>query len=179
MTGCLTAVGGLSLLLCLQDDNGSQLHVKARLRRGGAARLPAPPAGEDRAEPAGPPGASANPLLILRGNPGPVVPVPSASDPNALLSLVQQFSSMQQNMFDQFQQTLVMLVQMMSTMHHEQVSLVQEELRQLRQVTEELQRLQEQARQTRRAILAAAATLFVEPGYAATPLTAAQRWSPS
>jgi len=31
---------------------------------------------------------------------------------------------------------------------------------------------QEQARQTRRAILAAAATLFVEPGYAATPLTA-------
>ncbi|WP_433089160.1 TetR/AcrR family transcriptional regulator [Dactylosporangium sp. CA-052675] len=33
-------------------------------------------------------------------------------------------------------------------------------------------RRQEQARQTRRAILAAAATLFVDPGYAATPLTA-------
>lgn len=33
-------------------------------------------------------------------------------------------------------------------------------------------RRQEQARQTRRAILAAAAKLFVEPGYAATPLTA-------
>src|SRR3982750_72003 len=31
---------------------------------------------------------------------------------------------------------------------------------------------QEQAQQTRRAILDAAATLFVEPGYAATPLTA-------
>ena len=31
---------------------------------------------------------------------------------------------------------------------------------------------QEQARQTRRAILDAAAILFVEPGYAATPLTA-------
>jgi TetR/AcrR family transcriptional regulator, regulator of autoinduction and epiphytic fitness len=31
---------------------------------------------------------------------------------------------------------------------------------------------QEQAQQTRRAILNAAATLFVEPGYAATPLTA-------
>jgi AcrR family transcriptional regulator len=31
---------------------------------------------------------------------------------------------------------------------------------------------QEQARQTRRAILEAAAALFVEPGYAATPLTA-------
>jgi AcrR family transcriptional regulator len=31
---------------------------------------------------------------------------------------------------------------------------------------------QEQARQTRRAILEAAAVLFVEPGYAATPLTA-------
>jgi TetR/AcrR family transcriptional regulator, regulator of autoinduction and epiphytic fitness len=31
---------------------------------------------------------------------------------------------------------------------------------------------QEQAQQTRRAILAAASTLFVEPGYAATPLTA-------
>jgi AcrR family transcriptional regulator len=33
-------------------------------------------------------------------------------------------------------------------------------------------RRQEQARQTRRAILDAAAVLFVEPGYAATPLTA-------
>ena len=33
-------------------------------------------------------------------------------------------------------------------------------------------RRQEQARQTRRAILDAAATLFVDPGYAATPLTA-------
>src|ERR1043165_2557889 len=31
---------------------------------------------------------------------------------------------------------------------------------------------QEQARQTRRAILDAAGALFVEPGYAATPLTA-------
>src|SRR3954452_284569 len=31
---------------------------------------------------------------------------------------------------------------------------------------------QEQARQTRRAVLAAAGTLFVDPGYAATPLTA-------
>src|SRR5213083_2359267 len=31
---------------------------------------------------------------------------------------------------------------------------------------------QEQARQTRRAILDAAAMLFVDPGYAATPLTA-------
>lgn len=33
-------------------------------------------------------------------------------------------------------------------------------------------RREEQARQTRRAILDAAATLFVDPGYAATPLTA-------
>jgi TetR/AcrR family transcriptional regulator of autoinduction and epiphytic fitness len=33
-------------------------------------------------------------------------------------------------------------------------------------------RRQEQARQTRRALLAAAARLFVDPGYAATPLTA-------
>ncbi|WP_433824373.1 TetR/AcrR family transcriptional regulator [Actinoplanes sp. CA-015351] len=33
-------------------------------------------------------------------------------------------------------------------------------------------RREEQARQTRRAILGAAATLFVDPGYAATPLTA-------
>jgi hypothetical protein len=54
-------------------------------------------------------------------------------------------------MFDQFQQTLVMLFQMMASMQQEQVALIRDELRQFQKTTEELNRLQEQVRSNRAA----------------------------
>jgi pSer/pThr/pTyr-binding forkhead associated (FHA) protein len=85
-------------------------------------------------------------------------PAPDAGPPTVILSrdrvvaehglllpLMQEFSALQQHMFDQFQQTMVILVKMLSSMHQEQVSLIREELQQFQKATEELQRLQHQA----------------------------------
>ena len=52
---------------------------------------------------------------------------PEATD-SALVPLVNQFSMMQQQMFDQFQQAMGMLVQMFGTMHREQMDVIREEL---------------------------------------------------
>ncbi len=57
-------------------------------------------------------------------------------------SLVQQFQLMQQQMFDQFQQAMSMVVQMFSTMHHEQTERVRRDLERMRDLTQELQTLQ-------------------------------------
>ena len=51
---------------------------------------------------------------------------------------------MQQQMFDQFQQTLVLMARMFTTMHQEQLALVREELRELHKVSEALRNLQEE-----------------------------------
>jgi hypothetical protein len=91
-----------------------------------SAALPAvPPTGPvDRAERGQrPPGAPANL--------GPLVQ-----------SLVNQFSQMQQQMAEQFQQTLLMMLQMFSTLHREQNDLVRQELASLHELTLELNRLQ-------------------------------------
>jgi hypothetical protein len=60
---------------------------------------------------------------------------------SVLVPLVNQFSLMQQQMFDQFQQAMGMLVQMFGTMHREQMDVIREELDQLHQLTEELRGL--------------------------------------
>ena len=59
-----------------------------------------------------------------------------------LAPLVQQFTQMQQQMFDQFQQVMTMIVQTFRTLHADQVGQVRQELRQLRQLTLELRKLQ-------------------------------------
>ena len=74
---------------------------------------------------------------------------PPGSQESLLVPLLQQFNSAQQQMFDQFNQTLMMVVQMLSSMHQEQASLVRDELRQFQKATEELRRLQEQAQKSR------------------------------
>ena len=53
--------------------------------------------------------------------------------------LVNQFGMMQQQMMDQFQQTVSMLVQMFGSMHRDQMDLIREELDQLRDLTKEFQ----------------------------------------
>jgi predicted component of type VI protein secretion system len=114
--------------------------------------------------------------VLPAGSNGLGVPPTSAlvSDPNPMISLVQEFNALQQQMFDQFQQTLVMLVQMMSSMHKEQVALIREEMRQFQQVSQELQQLQEQARSGRAAAVEApSGPLPSPPG--AIPLPAQPR----
>jgi hypothetical protein len=60
---------------------------------------------------------------------------------SVLVPLVHQFSLMQNQMFDQFQQAMGMLVQMFGTMHREQMDVIHTELDRLHQLTEELQAL--------------------------------------
>jgi pSer/pThr/pTyr-binding forkhead associated (FHA) protein len=68
--------------------------------------------------------------------------VPKAELVEALLvPLANQFNLMQQQMFDQFQQTMMMMVQMFSNLHREQLGLVRQELDRLNQLTAELQTL--------------------------------------
>ena len=63
---------------------------------------------------------------------------------SALVPLVNQFSMMQQQMFDQFQQAMGMLVQMFGTMHREQMEVIREELDRLHDLSRELQELKDE-----------------------------------
>jgi pSer/pThr/pTyr-binding forkhead associated (FHA) protein len=81
--------------------------------------------------------------------PGPVMlPVPAGagerSSPEAamLTPVLQQFGMMQQQMFDQFHQTMLMVVQLFGALHRDQMSLVRDELDRLHALTEELHGLQ-------------------------------------
>ena len=71
------------------------------------------------------------------------------------MPLVSQFSLMQQQMFDQFQQAMGMLVEMFGTMHREQMAVIREELDRLHQLSRELQELKvELAKPSRQSALA-------------------------
>jgi pSer/pThr/pTyr-binding forkhead associated (FHA) protein len=72
---------------------------------------------------------------------GPLVP--TTGTPESLLTLfARQFALMQQQMFDQFQQSVMMMVQAFGALHRDQVGLVRGELDQLRQLTERLNELE-------------------------------------
>jgi hypothetical protein len=60
----------------------------------------------------------------------------------ALAPLATQFALMQQQMFDQFKQAMLMMGQMFSDLHREQLVLIREELNRLHHVTQEIQTLQ-------------------------------------
>jgi pSer/pThr/pTyr-binding forkhead associated (FHA) protein len=55
--------------------------------------------------------------------------------------VISQFSLMQQQMLEQFHQTLVMMAQVFGNLHRDQMALIRDELNQLHQVTQELQAL--------------------------------------
>jgi pSer/pThr/pTyr-binding forkhead associated (FHA) protein len=61
-----------------------------------------------------------------------------------MLHLVNQFSAMQQHMFDQFQQSTLMMVQMFSALHRDQLGLIRTELDRLHELTHEMQVLQQE-----------------------------------
>ena len=80
-----------------------------------------------------------------------------------LLPVIHQFGQMQMQMFDQFQQALMMMFQMFSSMHREQMDVVKEELGQIRHLTEELQAAQAELRQQAVASQAAAPAIARPP----------------
>jgi hypothetical protein len=59
-----------------------------------------------------------------------------------LMPLVSQFSMMQQQMFEQFQQTLVTMAQMFGNLQREQMAMIRKELDQIQELTRELQAVQ-------------------------------------
>lgn len=75
-----------------------------------------------------------------------IAPIPIAQVPptaNALLApLFAQFSEMQQQMFDQFQQSLLLMAQMLGGLQREQMQRIEQEMEQLRTITRELQEVQ-------------------------------------
>jgi hypothetical protein len=64
-----------------------------------------------------------------------------------LLPLVNQFTLMQQQMMDQFQQAILGMAQMFTALQRDQMVLIREELQHLREVTQELHELQARALQ--------------------------------
>ena len=84
-----------------------------------------------------------------------------------MLPLMTEFNQMQQQMLDQFQQTMLMMAEMFTTLHKEQAGLVREELQHLRKLTSELNALQ--AEQARQALPAQPRRLVLHTGSAAEP----------
>jgi pSer/pThr/pTyr-binding forkhead associated (FHA) protein len=62
----------------------------------------------------------------------------------ALVPIMNQFSLMQQQMFDQFQQTMMMMFQMFGTLQQKQMDALRDELDRVQDLTRELQDLQSQ-----------------------------------
>lgn len=69
------------------------------------------------------------------------VAVPMNGNDTLLMPLVTQFSLMQQQMFEQFQQTLLMMAQMFGNVQREQMSLIRQELEQIQELTRQLHAL--------------------------------------
>lgn len=72
----------------------------------------------------------------------PTPTLPANANESLLMPLISQFSLMQQQMFEQFQHTLLMMAQTFGNLHREQLALVREELGQIQNLTRELHELQ-------------------------------------
>ncbi len=70
------------------------------------------------------------------------LPDPMKGAEALLIPLVSQFSQMQQQMFEQFQQTLLMMAQMFGNLQREQMALIRQELQQIQELTRQLHLLQ-------------------------------------
>jgi hypothetical protein len=151
--GDVLRIGRFTLRICYDDEPPTGPRPQP-------ARLPATQAEPDSIGPAG--DAVAAPVPLPRAGGGlPLVwtqrmphdldePLPAPpsgqGDPQQalLIPLVNQFAQMQQQMFDQFQQTILMMVEMFTALHQDQVRVVQDELDGLRALTRELRELQQE-----------------------------------
>lgn len=85
-----------------------------------------------------PPAQLPSPDWLTAGNEPVLVEKGNISE-SLLVSVVNQFGVMQQQMLDQFQQTVSMLVQTFGNLHREQMDTIREELDQIRDLTREFQ----------------------------------------
>jgi len=182
-----------------EPDRAASVGLPAHRPRGDIVRRPAP---ERAGGPLSIPPAYGSSTLPMPPPPFPVVASASgvevvSSDSatlsarlrqpelseSALVPLVNQFSLMQQQMFDQFQQAMGMLVQMFGTMHREQMDVIREELDRLHDLTRELQELKEElARAPARAAApepAASPSVSPAPNPAASAFAAAADRKPA
>jgi hypothetical protein len=76
----------------------------------------------------------------------PVLPVTGlglTSESGSMLTpFLEQFSRMQQQMFDQFHQSMLLMVQMFGDLHRDQMAMIREELDRVYKITQELNSLQ-------------------------------------
>ena len=88
------------------------------------------------------------PVELEPAKPATAVAVPEEANPSKqfseqfVLSLIEQFSVMQQQMFDQTQQQMLILTQMFGAMYQSQQDLVRTELQQIHSLTTEMQHIQ-------------------------------------
>lgn len=142
-----------------------------------AAPPAAPPALASR--PWGPPAAqpAAVPAYLQPARPtGP--PEFTGSEPGLSL-LLNHFGQMQQQMLDQFQSSMMMMMQMFNGMHRDQMGLVREELDRLRELGDEIQQIKVQMAAS---TAAAPQPLPPPPPYSLPPGTAPWQgniWTPS
>jgi hypothetical protein len=78
--------------------------------------------------------------------PAPVIT--TGMDGSVVGPLLDQFAAMQQSLFDQFQESMVMMVRMFGNAHREQMGEIRTELEELRDLTRELKDLQRQMAET-------------------------------
>jgi hypothetical protein len=118
---------------------------------------PAPPA-KDETTALEPARAAASAAVAPRARPTMVAAPDQTLGPewSMLVALVTQFNRMQQQMFDQFQESMLMTTRMFTSLQQDQMALVREELEQLRGITNELHSLQK--------------TLDVPPAVSSLPL---------
>jgi pSer/pThr/pTyr-binding forkhead associated (FHA) protein len=72
---------------------------------------------------------------------------PASVDPahTALVPIMNQFGALQEQMADQFRQTLLMMFQMFSALHKDQMAFFQQEMERVQELTRELEMLQQEA----------------------------------
>ncbi|MFO0907037.1 MAG: FHA domain-containing protein [Isosphaeraceae bacterium] len=88
------------------------------------------------------------PPLSFPSNPGlPAISNELGSQEPALSLLLNHFGQMQQQMMDQFQQSMLMMLQMFSGMHKDQMGLVREELDRLRELNNEIAAIKAEMKQ--------------------------------
>jgi pSer/pThr/pTyr-binding forkhead associated (FHA) protein len=89
-----------------------------------------------------------------------------------LLPVLQQFGMMQQQMMDQFQQSMQMVVQVFASMHRDQMETLQKELDHVHRITRELNELQAELRHNQRGPIRARNGPLTRPAAAPAPLVA-------